>query len=79
MRKRKAVVREHFDRDIAFKFRGRYLDFHEVFEPVSAKKHSRKKLKEVVMKKKEKYIPPKDHPWRRYNPKLHHNCYLEKI
>jgi len=26
-----------------------------------------------------KYIPPPDHPWRRYNPALHHNHYLEKI
>lgn len=41
-----------------------------------------KKMKKPVdklRKRKRKYIPPADHPWRRYNPSLHHNFYLERI
>jgi len=30
-------------------------------------------------KRKGKYIPPPDHPWRRHNPSLHHNSYLERV
>jgi hypothetical protein len=37
------------------------------------------KKERVKVKRKGKYIPPPNHPWRRYNPKLHHNYYLEKI
>ena len=32
LRRRKVEVREHFDDEITFKFKGRHLDCHEVFE-----------------------------------------------
>jgi hypothetical protein len=79
MRKRRVEVSEHFDGIITIKFRNRYLEFHEVFEPMSLKEQPRKKAIKEEVKKKERYIPPPDHPWRRNNPKLHHNYYLEKI
>jgi hypothetical protein len=32
-----------------------------------------------VIKKKGRYTPPPDHPWKRHNPRLHHNYYLGRI
>ena len=77
MRKRKIEVSEHFDGKLTFKLSGRYLKFHEIFEPKPLNAQSQKEKASV--KRKGKYIPPPDHPWRRHNPALHHNCYLEKI
>jgi hypothetical protein len=77
MRKRKVEVSEHFDGELTIKFNGRYLDFHEVFEPKPV--HTQPQKEPVNGKKKGKYIPPPDHPWRRHNPTLHHNSYLRKI
>jgi len=79
MRKRKVEVREHFDGELTIKFNGRYLDFHEVFEPKPARTQPRKEPVNGNGKKKGKYIPPPDHPWRRHNPALHHNYYLKRI
>lgn len=79
IRRRKVEVREHFDGIVTLKFRGRYLAFHEVIEPKLVKAELQRKPENGNGKKRRKYIPPPDHPWRRHNPKLHHNCYLEKI
>ncbi len=79
MRRRKVEVREHFDDKITIKFNERYLKYREVTEPKPA---AREKLKRPVnesRKRKGKYIPPPDHPWRRHNPSLHHNSYLERV
>ena len=77
MRRRKVEVREHFDGQIEIIFNGRRLKYQEITE-----KTKRKKPQLQAMHKnhrKDKYIPPPDHPWRRYNPSLHYNSYLEKI
>jgi len=79
MRRRKVELREYFDGELTIKFNGRYLGFHEVFEPKPARMQPQKGPVNGAGKKKGKYIPPADHPWRRHNPALHHNCYLEKI
>jgi len=79
LRRRKVEVREHFDGEFTIKFNGRYLDFHEVFEPKPARTQPRKKPVNGNEKKKGKYIPPADHPWKKHNPSLHHNYYLERI
>jgi len=78
LRRRKLQVMEHFDGEIQLKFKDRYLAFHEVFEPKPLKAQEKKEPVNGRFKKKGKYIPPPDHPWRRHNPSLHHNCYLEK-
>jgi len=77
MRRGKVEVREHFDGQITVKFNGHYLEVHEVFE---VKPTKTRQIKEPVndKKKKGKYIPPADHPWRRHAPSLHHNFYLER-
>lgn len=77
-RRGKVEVREHFDGQITAKFNGRYLGVQEVFE---AKPIRTRETKEPVngKKKKGKYIPPADHPWRRNQPSLHYNCYLERV
>ena len=79
MRKQKVELREHLDRQITIKFNRRYLDFHEVFEAKPVIVANPKKEPSEVRKKKGKYIPPADHPWKRHNPRLHHNYYLERI
>jgi hypothetical protein len=70
-------VREHFDGEFTIKFNGRYLDSHEVFEPKPLKVV--KMADSATVKKKGKYIPPPDHPWRKHDPALHHNYYLKRI
>ncbi len=79
MRRQKVEVREHLDDQITIKFNRRYLNFHEVFEAKPAKATKAKKVSSEVRKKKGKYIPPPDHPWKRHNPRLHHNYYLERV
>jgi hypothetical protein len=79
MRRRKVEVMEHFDGEIAIKFNGRYLKFKEIIVPKPAQILKLEKPKSESVKKKSKYIPPADHPWRRHNPSLHHNFYLERI
>ena len=78
MRRGKVEVREHFDGQLTVKFNGHSLEVHEVFE---AKPIKTRQTKEPVnnKKKKGKYIPPADHPWRRHAPSLHHNFYLERV
>jgi hypothetical protein len=50
-----------------------------VFEPKPLKTQPQKDPVNGDGKKKGKYIPPSDHPWRRHNPALHHNSYLKRI
>jgi transposase len=78
MRRRKVEIRESFDGGIVLRFNRRNLKHKEITEE---KKNVREERKEVSepRKKKGKYIPPADHPWRRWTPSLHHNCYLERI
>ena len=76
MRRQEAQVMEHFDGEIQIKFNRRYLPYCEVFDPKPAKPTRTKKS--APPKKKGKYIPPPDHPWKRHNPALHHNWYLER-
>ena len=78
-RRRKVEVREHFDGKISIKQNGRYLKFKELEKQRSVKLENKKEPAPKLVKKKAKYIPPADHPWRRHNPSLHHNCYLERI
>ncbi len=79
MRRRKVEVMEHFDGEIAIKFNGRYLNYREITEPKPATRKRVKKPVDETRKRKGKYIPPPDHPWKRHNPSLHHNSYLERI
>jgi hypothetical protein len=78
MNGRKVEVMEHFDGRIDFRFNGRYLKVREV---TVLKKEETPQVKAIVVvkRRKGKYIPPANHPWRRHNPALHHNCYLERI
>ena len=78
-RRRKVEIREHFDGAITIKFKGRYLKHKEIKDQKPVIEQEVKKEAAEPVKKKSKYIPPADHPWRRHNPSLHHNCYLERI
>ena len=79
MRRRKVLVMEHFDRKVTLRFNGRDLKYTEVMEQ---KQQKTSKIKTSTVKpviKKGRYVPPPDHPWRRYDPTLHRNSYLERI
>lgn len=77
MKGRRVEVREHFDGRLDFLWQGRMLDVREVQEAVPVEPKKAKAVAEV--RRKSRYSPPADHPWRRRNPSLHHNSYLERI
>lgn len=79
MRRREVEVREHFDGKREIKFNGRYLKFKESINLKPVKEPKAKKLKAEPVKRRGKYIPPATHPWKRHQPSLHHNCYLERV
>jgi hypothetical protein len=79
MRRQKVEVMEHFDGEMKIKFNGRYLAFKEIIKPKPITAPKVEKQTAQPKKKKSKYIPPADHPWRRHQPSLHHNWYLERI
>ena len=77
MKGRMMEVREHFDGRLDFLWQGRLLEVREVQEAISVKP---KKVKAVAeTRKKSRYIPSADHPWRRRNPSLPQNSSLERI
>ena len=77
MRRRRVEVREHFDGVIEILFKTRRLKYREITEKETKRKIKRPENKKT--KQKGKYIPPPDHPWRRWDPTLHNNCFLQKI
>jgi hypothetical protein len=79
IRRRKVLVMEHFDRKVTLRFNGRDLKYTEVMEQKQQKTSEIKTSAVKPVRKKGRYIPPPDHPWRRYDPTLHHNSYLERI
>jgi hypothetical protein len=78
MRRRKVEVREHFYGEIVLRFNRRNLKIREITEEKRSVRKEREKVSEPS-KKKGKYIPPPDHPWRRNQPSLHYNSYLERV
>jgi len=64
LRRRKVEVREHFDGQITFKYKGNYLDCHEVFE-VKPKKQEEARLDVPKPRKESKYHPSSEHPWKK--------------
>ncbi|MGB8951138.1 MAG: hypothetical protein WCC06_00520, partial [Candidatus Aminicenantales bacterium] len=69
MKGRKIEVLEHFGGIVEFRFNGCSIKTREVTDLRKATPQ----VKAIVMvkRRKEKYIPPAHHPWRRYNPALH--------
>ena len=78
MRRRQTQVLEHFDGSLVIRFNGRNMDYREV-QDIKPGPRLATEEKEAPEKRKGQYIPPPNHPWRRWEPQLHHNCYLEKI
>jgi transposase len=77
MRRQQVEMREHFDGEIEILFKSRRLKYRDITEKENKPKINQPKKAEP--KRKGKYIPPSNHPWRRWDPALHNNCYLEKI
>jgi hypothetical protein len=77
MRRHRVEVREHFDGTVEIIFKGRKLIYREITEK---EKRAKTKLHEMEQtNRKGKYIPPPNHPWRRWDPTLCNNSYLQKI
>jgi len=77
MKRRQTQVLEHFDGRLVIRFNGRDLDYREVQDIKPGHQPGPKQKK--APEKKGPYVPPPNHPWRRWEPQLHHNCYLERI
>ncbi len=69
LKRRKVEVREHFDGEITFKYKGCYLECHEVFEVKPKKVKEEKKVIPKPPPRRYKYTPPLEHPWKKYNYK----------
>jgi len=64
--RRRVMVQEHLDGTIHMVYRDREVLFMEINElPQKASKTYQKQQAHGLRKK---YIPPPDHPWRRYSP-----------
>ncbi len=73
----KIEVLESFGKGLEFLWKGRALEVREVKEAPSAKPSRIPAAKPP--RQKGKFIPPANHPWRRTDPTLHHNSYLQRV
>jgi transposase len=78
MKRRQTQVLEHFDGSLVIRFNGRNLDYREVKE-IKPEPRPAPEEKKVPAKSEGHYIPAANHPWRRYDPLLHHNSCLERV
>jgi len=63
----KVIVQDRMDGSMIITYQGRALRFKEITErPIRENKQP------VVTKRRKTYIPPADHPWRRFKIKNHH-------
>jgi hypothetical protein len=56
------VVEERIDGSMFIKHKGTVLKFKEIL----ARPQKDKPMETKILKPRKKYIPPKDHPWRKY-------------
>lgn len=63
---RKVVVEEHIDGTLRITSKGLLLRYKEIEE------RPKKEEKEKTLKPHKRYIPPKDHPWRRYQNQVNY-------
>jgi len=78
MRRRQTQVLEHFDGSLVIRFNGRNLDYREV-QDIKPGPRPAPEAKTAPEKRTGPNIPAPNHPWRRWEPRLHHNSYLERI
>lgn len=62
---RKVVVEEHIDGTLRITSKRLLLRYKEIEE------RPKKEEKEKTLKPRKRYIPPKDHPWKRYQNRVH--------
>jgi hypothetical protein len=73
MRRKKVLVREHFNGKIILEWKGQKLKYREVTEQVPKRRKEMAKISQITSKRrKEKYKPAPTHPWKRHEPALHH-------
>ncbi|MEN6559991.1 MAG: ISNCY family transposase [Acidobacteriota bacterium] len=77
MRRRQTQVLERFDGTLTIRFNGRSLEYREVRDIKPGPRPSAAPEKATV-KPNKAHKPAPNHPWRRWEPQLHHNSYLER-
>ncbi len=78
MKRRQTQLLERFDGTLIIRFNGRSLDYREV-QDLPPCPRSSSEPKKAPGKPKKPNIPAPDHPWRKWEPQLHHNSSLERI
>lgn len=69
MKKQRVCVMEHFNGDIALKLKNKYLSFMEITQKdVRAMAEDQKAAQKLIKKERIYYLPPKNHPWKRWVP-----------
>ena len=63
----KVIVQDRMDGSMRVTYQGRALRFREITE-----RPLKKNKQPIVTRRKKTYIPPADHPWRRFKIKNHH-------
>ncbi len=63
----KVIVQDRMDGSMKVTYQGRALRFKEITE-----RPTRETKRPVVTRRRKTYIPPADHPWRRFKIKNHH-------
>lgn len=61
---KKVMVEEHIDGSISIRHKGKVLNYTEI---ISRAKRLSEKEKSSPHKERKVYIPPKEHPWRKFN------------
>jgi hypothetical protein len=64
----KLIVQDRIDGSMVITHQGRFLRFKEITE-----RPLREKRQPVVVRKRKSYIPPADHPWRKFKLNKHHH------
>ena len=63
IRAKQVTVREHINGTISIEYKGRLLDYSEI---INRPKKITEKEKPPLSKERKIYIPPNDHPWRKF-------------
>ncbi len=78
MKRRQTQVLERFDGTLTIRFNGRSLEYREVRD-IKPGPRPLEEPKRAPEKPKKSCVPAPNHPWRRWDPSLHHNSALERI
>jgi hypothetical protein len=74
---RRVEVREQFDGRVEIHLKDRKLKYRDITDKVKSEKPQQIRAKKPG--RKDKYVPPSNHPWRRSYSELHYAWFLQKL